>query len=812
MSLSKFALRNFAGKPVKYFTVESEDLGSTQAPAAVKKPSHHILVIDRSGSMYGDMAAMTATVEKLLTLAEFNDDSQRVSLISYSSMGDVKLHFNKVTVGDVMQPGSPYLQAIRSIRVTGLTCISQSLSLAEGLVDDNETTCISLHTDGYANDRSPSQETRDIQTALDKLKKHPALFVNTVAHRDWCDFNLMSSIANQMSGVCIQAKGIKGVYDALYNTQGLLNKGVETAIGASIGDASYVGFVSLSAKKVLGSNASIMVKGLLDSDDKTVYRYTEVDEASYNASTATENPYKAIQVYARCQLAEGNLNAAKYALVSLRNLDLLKKHYRALVGTEVAALVADLEQSLFSQEKWASSADYGLGASSATVLQVLSVLGQYPKAVMVNVKRLSANYKRRGLKKVAGVRKEDGTLEAPTTISMDRFPGDYLPLGSVDANRNTATINILVSKHIQLVTAGVIVEEVAGIKLDNLKDFRNFTIVGDGQVCTPILPIKVSDKRCFKALADLGVVSGDFDPNTEYDIALGDLPLVDFDASFAVPADTFGTLARLTAVSKILSAVSKESSEAYTAEQIAALKGHYLTSSLYFSPPTTNSYTDLTEALNKGEVDSRLSYKVEIGTADITALSKLPSANAFLERRFTLTVDGADVPKPKMTEFLNPDAVWGVKALGPKIKLTPVDELLFPLFSEFLGLTTYSTFSKTLHDLDASLDVDVSAVLAHCMTPDGLVEFLSKARKMVDSAIDDIYTKTVSPLVFFVGSTGIVPDEFGCKAMSAEQIEAKFPTITLSKDEKDGTFFVLPNDVLLTVFTKGEYFTVAEAA
>lgn len=813
-STYRFALRNFSGKPVKFFLVESEDLSSA-APAQVKKPSHHIILIDRSGSMYYSMADTRAMVEKLLTLSEFNDPSQRISLISYSSQGDVKLHFAKVTVGDVMQTGSAYLREVRSINVTGMTCISQSLSLAESLVDDNETTCISLHTDGYANDRSPSQENRDIQAALDKLKKHPTLFVNTVAYSNYCDFTLMANIANQMSGQCIRAKSIQEVYKALYDTQGLLNGGVAPVVEAQIGNASYVAFLSLSGKKVLGSDKTITVNGLTATDDKTAYRYTEISEADYNASTAFDHNVPSIEVYARCQLAEGNVNAAKYALVTLRDSNLLLTHYKALVASEVAELTADLEKNLFEQIQFVPSEDYGIGGGSATVLQVLNVLGQYPKTVMVNVTKLSANYKRRGLKKIAGVRKEDGTLELPTTISLDRFPGDFLPLGSVDANRNTATINILVSKHIKLVTAGAEVNEVAGISLDNLKDFRNFTVVGDGQVCTPVLPIKISDKRCFKALFDLGVVHGEFSSDKEYGLPLGDLPLVDFDASFAVPSDTFSKLARLTAVSKILSAAGKESSVAYTAEQIAALKEHYLTPALYFSPPTTNEYTVLADALNNGEVDTRLSYKVEIGTAEITNLSKLPSANAFLDRRFVLTVDGKVVEKPKVTEFLNPAAVWSVKVLGPKVKVTEVDNLLFPIFKEFLQIDKGADkvaggFVDTLFSVGATSE-DFNSLFSDTKG-DGTVETISKLRKLVDDAIEAIYSKDVSPLVFFVGSTGLVPDEFGAKALTADDLEAKFPGITLSKDEKEGTFFLLPGDLILTVYTKGEYFTVAKAA
>ena len=818
----RFALRNFKGTPVRFFHVESEDL-LPQVAQSSKKPSHHIIVIDRSGSMYGDLEALKGTLEKLLTLAEFNDDTQRISLLSYSSSGDVKLHFAKVTVADVMKASSPYLQEIRAIRVTGLTCISQSLAMANTLVDDKETTCISLHTDGYANDRSPSQEGRDIQAAVDLLKKHPALFVNTVAYRDWCDFTLLAGIANQLSGVCIQAKSIKEVYVALHNTQALLAGGTSDALTVAAGAANYTVFYSNSAKKVLGSTADFTVNGLTDADDKHVLRFMEIDERKYNQLALPEADYVHALPYARAMIAEGNINAAKYAIVSSRDQGLLTKHYRALVPTEVAALTTDLETDIFGPEKFATSTTYGLGDSKATVLGVLEVLNTFAGSIRVDIEALTKNYKRRGLKRIAGSRNDDGTLN-PAKYQLASKSSKTVAVSGFDINRNTATVNMLVVDPANLVdcATGDVVSEVAGVQL-SLVDFKNYTIVGDGTVCTPVLPLTIADKRCRKALVDLGVLAADADPAGVAEIRLDNLPLVDFDATFAVAAADLTKLAQLTALSKILAASVKEASEAYTPEQVAALKEHYLSPALYFSGPTTNDYTDLAEALNTGKVDTRLSYKVELGSVAITNLGKLPSANAFLDRRFLLAVDGKEVAKPKLTEYLNrfreneedavPDVKFAVKALGPKIKLTPVDELMFPIMESFLGLGDGQVVTGLLTAAGATqaLDVDFSAIFADCMSRDGALRSFVEARKLVDAAIDDIYNKTISPLVFYVGATGLVPDSFNAKAMNAEQLEAKFPDISLSKDEKEGTFYLLPGDVLLTVYVKGEYFTTTPA-
>ena len=747
MSKSTFALRNFNGQPVQHVIVTSEDLTSV-APAQVKTSTHHIIIIDRSGSMYCDLPDTKAMVEKLLTLTEFNDPDQKISLLSYSSQGDVKLHFAKVTVEDVLKADSPYLKEVRSIQVTGLTCISQSLTLATSLVDNADTTCITLHTDGYANDRSPSAEKTAIAHAVEILAGKPNVFVNTIAYRDWCDFTLLSSISNAASGVCVQAKNIRQVYDALHAAQATLASNMSPAtMLAKAGD--YTVFCSTSAGKVLGSEGDLTVRGLKAADDKTAYRFEMVAEAEIAGLPEAEP--RAALAYARAQISEGNINVAKYALCGVRSA-LLGKHFRALVAAEVAVMAADIEAALFSSQIDQSVA-FGLAVN-----------------------------------------------------------GEWADVLSFDLNRNTATVNMLTARKANLVkcaTSGVI-SEVAGLDISDLKDFRNYTVVGDGSICTPILPLRITDKRCHKALSDLGVITGDFDPNAEVNIELGKLALIGFDKKFSLVDDVYDRLCKLTAVSKILNACIKEASDAFTPEQVAELKAHYLSSALYFSGPTTTHYADLAAALNKGEVDTRLSYKIDVGNAEITALGKLPSANAFLDRRFTLTVNGQTQDKPKMTSVLDRTSSWSEKVLGPRIKLTKVDDLLFPIFKSFLIDGGKGAFEDTLRLARISEDTITEVMRALAHEEDKINAFMAANREMT-AALDSIYHAEISPLVFYIGATGLVPDDLNAKAYTADQIVSVYPEIALSKDEKEGLFYVLPNGLILTVFIKGEYFTTPQA-
>jgi hypothetical protein len=811
---TKFSLRNFSGKPTKHFRVERDDL-TGQAPVAKKTPSHHILVVDRSGSMYGDLPDLKTMVEKLLTLGEFDDPTLRVSLVSYSSQGDVKLHFSRVTVADVMKASSPYLKEIRAIRATAMTCISQGLVMAETVIDDKETTCVTLHTDGFANDASPSAEARTIAATVEKLKKHPNLFVNTIAYRDWCDFNLLSSISNALSGACIQAKSIKQVYEALYNATALLAGSMAPAIEASVGNADYIAFVSKSARKVLGSEDNLVVRGLGSTDDRSVYRYFEVTEAEYAKLSCPETlgsaSADAIATYCRAQISEGHHNTAKYALVAMKSDTLLNSHYRALVSSDVATFAGAVEDTLFSATAYPLAADYGLAAKGPSVLKVLSVLDQHSKSLSVNLKVLLAGYKRRGLKKVPGVRLEDGTLQVPTVESRYRTANEeWVTVNGFELNRNTATVNMLVSQPIDLFPHGgnARIASVSGVGLDGLKSFNNYTLVSDGSLNVGQIMLKTSDKRCFRELKDLGVVTGEYAPGVVFAIDFSNLPLVDFEASFdTVAPDEVRDLAKLTVLSKILSGMTKGESTAMTSEQIAELKKHYLTPALYFSPPTTGEHANLQDAIAQGKIDTRLSYKIDVGIPALTSVSKLKSGNEYLQRRFTSSFHGKPVEKSNLQEILLPGTTWEVKKLTARTQLDEVDALSFPIYEGVLGT-------------GATAEVERVLKLAGHEDPKGFLKSLSgdheaavasvtDALRLVDGMIESFYDR-IRPLAFYIGATGLVPDSLNAKASAAEAFATQFPEAKLSKAEKeDGTFFTLPNGLVVTVFVKGEYFTVS---
>lgn len=807
--VSKFALRAFSGKPTRYFRVEAAAIHDS---APVAEPSDVIFVVDRSGSMYGDMDPMKAMLEKFMAVSEWKNPRLRFSLITYSSKGDVRVEFRHVTAEAAMAPGSAELRAVRAIRATAMTCISQGLIEAEKLIDDTRVTAIALHTDGWANDLSPVQEARDIDAALKLIQRHPRAFVNAVAYRDYVDYNLLSRIAGACSGRCIQARTIAQVHEALTDTTRLVANTMAPAVEAAKGDADYVLFVSRAAGKILGSPDSLTVRGLAPTDDKTVYRLHELAEGDYAALAVPVNGDGAdpepVLAYARAMVSAGNLVAAKQALVATRNAALISDHARAMVASDVAAFAAATETAVMQRAAYTPMSDYGLPASGPSVSAVCAVIDRHARHLEVNLPALTAGYKRRGLRRINGTRDAAGVFTPAPYDCKPRASADgYVSVGACELNNNTATINLRVDRDADLVdtAAATVIPEVAGIKLA-LRTFNNYTLVGDGELNVRELTLRTGDKSVFRAFKELGAVSGDYAPNAPFTVRLEGCPLVDYETMFTAPRpEDFRRLAELKTASKLLGDLFKGESITYTAEQVAELGKYNLSAKLNFSAPTVNEEADEDAAIAAGRIDTRLSYQIDFGSPQLTSVTKLRSANEALDRRFVATVAGKAEPKAKCTMIPGNATAWSVKKLSARTQLDYADGLAYPLLAGFLGVEPTDSIAA----LFASVGEDYGTYRATLAAADkdAAVAATVRVAAAFDRAIEDIYAG-LRPLAFYVGATGMLPEGVSGKSLTADEVSAQYPDAKLSKGEKDdGTFFLLDNGTLLTVYVKAVRFT-----
>ncbi len=814
---TKFTLYNLLGKERAYYLVDRAEVERPKRKVSKQSVAHSIIIIDRSGSMYSYLPDLKDTLVKLLTLDEYSQYDLVVTLISYSSHGDVAVHFEREPIQEIMKRDSKPLKEIKKIQVTGLTCISQALELASKLVKDEELTCVTLHSDGYANHPSANAEAKTLDQLCAKLQERP-VFVNTIAYTDYSDFRLLSKVANSVSGNCLKAGNIRQVYDSLYSTSKLLGSSVTPPLEVPLGDDyDYQVFVSHAGNKVNGSAGALRIRGLKEDHDAVVYKYKRLSEKEYKAlkDVPERQTSEAVLAFARANLAEGSLNTAKYALASTYDSTLLDRHGRALTNLQVAALAQDLETVLFQpailQEH--EVLDHVPVNRRISLLGLVQILAEHKGGYEVNLHHLRENYVRRGLRRVQGTRDEDGKLIEPTLKTEYTDAGDYGRVSSYDINRNTANLNMLISRPVRLVPAGggKPITEVAGIKLDKLTTFNNYTLVGDGELNVKELKVRISDKKLFERLCAEGVLekdgqpAGKHDAKADYTLRLDILPLVPpFEG--AVDLDgVFEDLAEVKVLSSICGSYLKEESDLYTPEQVEELKKHYLSKNLYLNFPTTTEYTDLQQALAEGSVDTRVSYKIDIGNKTILNLGKLMSANRFLDRMYELTdANGQKIDKPTFQDLLDPAVTVKHKQLSARTKVTKADEFMKKLFDDFLGVAPNGSALKVLKRVDAA---DLAKVVQSKKRPaKAEVAALTEARRKLDAYADAVFNEKVSPLVFYIGSTGVLPDEMEVKAQTAEQITAKYPELTLSKDEQEGTFFEI-GDTILSVYAKTEYFS-----
>ncbi|MDF5722546.1 MAG: VWA domain-containing protein [Rhizonema sp. PD37] len=816
---TKFTLYEFAGKEKAYYLVDRVNIERSNSPWE-QAVAHSIIIIDRSGSMSYDIQALKETLIKLLTLDEYINFQLVVTLISYSSKGDVTCHFQRISIQEVMKQNSPYLEEIQKIQATYLTCISQAMEMAKSLINAEEVTGITLHSDGYANDSSPSAEVRALELICSELRDMN-VFVNTIAYSNASDFKLLAKIANTVSGLCIKAGNVKEVYDAIYSTAKLLGGSVAPVIEETLAaDYSYQIFFSRSAKKINGTVGTLKIYGLKPEDEATVYKYKQITALAYeelNVPIAQND--ESVYAFAKANLAEGHLNTAKYAIASTFNATLTEKHFRALTNEQIADFAQDIDIALFYPNVLCEHEirDRVQVNEKISLIELLNILEEHRHSIIVNLKHLQENYQRKGIQRVNGSRDENGNLIKPwlTTEYVNR--SEYVEMGVFEINHNTATINMLISRKVRLVKAedNTPIIEVAGLLVNDLATFNNYTIVSDGEVNVKSLQIKISSKKVFDLLQQKGVLEAqEFNFRTEYNIELENLPLVPFYGQYEHIDDVFEQLVEIKILSSIISACLKQESDIFLPEQLEELKKHYLSKNQYINFPTTNEYSDIKEALANGTLDSRVSYKIDIGNKDILNLSKIPSANKFLDRIYQAydTETGEKLNTPTFEMAFVPQIAFRHKLLSSRIKITKVDDLMKPIFDDFLGLEKNGIVEGLLTKVGAGLSLQVLQKWnEQAVSKEEMVAALTTVSHKLEKYVERIYQDKICPLVFYIGSTGLLPDEMKAKAATCDELAAKYPNLQFSGDEKEGTFFEI-GQTILSVYAKTEYYTKKQLA
>ena len=454
-----------------------------------------------------------------------------------------------------------------------------------------------------------------------------------------------------------------------------------------------------------------------------------------------------------------------------------------------------------------------MASNQISLLELIQIFAEYRNNIIINIKHLQEDYQRTGIKRIKGVRNENGELLQPWLQTEYIDNAEYVGMGEFQFNRNTATINMLVKRQVKLTKFEdqTPTLEVAGLLVNDLNSFNNYTIVSDGKINVKSLKIKISSKKAFDLLKEKGVVHAkDFDFNAEYSIQLDNLPLVAFDSFYSSIDGLFYQLAEIKVLASIIAAHLKKESDVFIAAQLDEFQKHYLSKNIYINFPTTNEYTDVNQALFHGTIDSRLSYKIDIGSQEILNLRKLHSANKFLNRMYRLydKETGEIIIKPSFEMAFNENLTVRHRLLSSRTKITKVDEFMKPIFDDFLGLEQNGIVVGIIKKVSADSLAQLleNKQIGKQISKEEMVAALTAANTKLEQYVEKIYRDQISPLVFYIGCTGLLPDKMEAKAMTAEEVAAKYPNLQFSKDEQEGTFFAV-GDSIISIYAKTEYYS-----
>ncbi|MEH2049563.1 hypothetical protein [Nostoc sp.] len=448
-----------------------------------------------------------------------------------------------------------------------------------------------------------------------------------------------------------------------------------------------------------------------------------------------------------------------------------------------------------------------------SLVELIQIFTQYRNNIIVNIKHLQEHYQRTGIKRIKGVKNENGELLQPWLRTEYIDNAEYVSMGDFQFNRNTATLNMLIKRKVKLAkfedqTPTI---EVAGLLVNDLNTFNNYTIVSDGKINVKSLVVKISSKKAFDLLKEKGVLDAkEFDFRAEYTIQLDNLSLVAANSYYSSIDGLFNELAEIKVLTSIIGAHLKKESDVFIEAQLDEFKKHYLSKNTYINFPTVTEYTDMKEALANGTLESKLSYKIDIGNQDILNLSKLPSANKFLNRMYRLydKENREVIVKPSFEMAFNENLAVRHRLLSSRTKITKVDELMKPIFDDFLGLERNGIVGGILKKVGAD---SVAQLLqdkqsGKQISKEEMVAALTAASNKLEKYADNIYQDKISPLVFYIGSTGLLPEKMQATAMTAEEATAKYPNLQFSKDEQEGTFFAVGNSII-SIYAKTEYYS-----
>jgi hypothetical protein len=758
--------------------------------------THHILIVDRSSSMHQDLENLKSSI--LDMFRNVSESRLNISLISYSGLGDVKLHFSKMSYQDVFN--SEILQSdIKKLQATDLTSVSQSLALALSMTDSKEGTCITLHTDGWPNDPSAYQEEVAIDQLLQEIQsEYTNLIINTIAHHAKADLNLLKKIANVTKGrnVIVETEDQLKAELSLITSKCL--ESIQNAdlpkIQLQCGKGEYL--VAKNDEILGGTRQKFFIPF---SNDLVVYLYQIISASDYQALPEEYPTNEEKLMFARTLYQLGNLFEARNVLKESGHRNLYARFKNVIEPKDIMIAVDHIDAVLFNRKpKYQLENIFGQ-KPHCSLFELLDQLKKNKAEIDLN--HMLKNYKKRSINRLQGSYTEEGQfISCRYQTHTKSTSTEWKRIAHYSVNRHSAALNLEIVEEMDLIDTQTneIIHEVAGIPM-HIKEFRSYAMIND-EYCMKSIIIRIQNQKQVQFDEKTGLqadwIEGDY---ALYEINLKEAMVthqaVKFDHQVAKKLMEFAV------IHKFLGAILKQSNTTpYSEQQIEALKQYDISPHLNFSPSTVNPYLDLKTAISEGIIDSYTSKKMHFGSIQygILGTDQLYSANAYLERRFTY----GEEKKPTLDRLMSADFnrdLLGIKTLSSRTKLNQVDGFSYPIYEELLGF-------KQANRLNEILGPVLTKKILQAIQNKNIASLVA-VKNDIEDHMDDFYHETICPLVFAIGIAGSIEAlNLGFESYQADEIQKQFG-IKLDPKEHLG-FFYVKDDMMISVVPTTEYYSV----
>lgn len=458
---------------------------------------HHILIFDRSGSMWGEITNLIENAKLALKKISSEDF---VSILWFSGAGQFK------TLIKGAKNNSDLEKLLDSLKSTvGCTCFSEVLGEANAIIEDLKLICpnveVTMFTDGETvTSWGTSEERTRIMKQLDKMKDSILAF-NTIGYGRYNKELLLEMSKKSQYGVMTHSSRIEDFLNIFENNYKMIQElgGSPLKIYAKGAEILY-----LTSRSASLTHEEIMVK---TSDKKKNHVFVIlapetdsllIDGHLYSIKAIDQKILGANEVSFLIGLAYQRLyNNDKKSALHIMVKSLTLKYYadaiiNAFTYDEIAPVIDALKVATFSPKDRIldqCNVDYIPAPDAFCIMDLFKLLAKY------NAKYIpSKNYERIGLK---------------TTDNMNLFKADkdFPARGSFeDLVFNKEKLNVSI-QFLQKGSVNLLPADAEKVGLPNaigeVCQFRNHTIIKDGDINIKNLQVEFFDADCAKVFSNV---------------------------------------------------------------------------------------------------------------------------------------------------------------------------------------------------------------------------------------------------------------------------------------------------------------------